>query len=360
LSLVLGCLHLAMWGAMGLPAQGAPATASGAGKTPETSEAHSSKSRDVLEKALYSYTVGLRYRYFIEFVGRENAQTEDETGSDHQPNIGRRDYESAVGIGDGEEQVMFEIALRASPRAIETWDEIDAATLEFLNEHRPIERIAEDPKIAALIKEQYKLVADVRETLERELGKGFLKKLDAYVFREFINRKGPNSERWRGMISPDFADLETHSKEDTASNQRLLAFAEFFQDSGNILARTYEKTKDNDPGVTAWIVSCTPKEKVATVIETIRQVNHRMQENIARENAMIGVYHRKNGPAPVPESEFGDTDREFWRSVDDGIKELKGTLNDADLKKFERAVNDTFGRGLREEASGQGLQLSSR
>jgi hypothetical protein len=166
------------------PIQITPAAAQPQRVAQQASQTSSSAADE--EKALRWYLTRTRYRYFVEFVDRENFLNRA---------VERTDYNSAIGISDEEERVMSSIVLDSSSKVIYDWDQIDAVTKRFLQAHGTGEKLSDNSEFRALGENLQTLVDELRANLKNELGEEFIKKLDAYVNREFINRRGPVSLR---------------------------------------------------------------------------------------------------------------------------------------------------------------------
>lgn len=325
-------------------------------KIPASSAQLSSQNQTTIEKSIYGIITAWRYRFFIEYVGRENAVIERHNGDDSE-RVPRTDYESAIGIGDGEEQAILEIVLDASAQMIETWDQMDARTLQLLENHSLIEQIDDDATLKALGRQQMEIVNETRANLMRDIGEKTLKKLDAYVFQEFINRKRPLS---LSHTDPDLSEIESTPSDREpgrgpsykAKLRQLYAFADFFEVIGTSGgSRQTGSTGRNSGGS---LPACTPAKDMEAVRRIVRNAHDQMRLVNAREDADIGQYHKNSDPGPIPyplPSELEMEAGRFWAAVDSGIKNLKRQLGDAEFAKFDHAVDEVFGPGLWKEAS---------
>jgi hypothetical protein len=309
------------------------------------------------ESALYRYLVLVRYSYFLEYKGREKFLIQKEMRErSSQQFVERTDYESAIGIGDGEEQVMLEIVRDASPQVIETWDQIDAATMKFLEQHGSGEGILDDPEVNDLGKKLLTLVEETRANLKHEIGEEFIKKLDAYVFREFINREGPVSLEWRdSSFSGENSNRDLPSKEGSDLEQtradrfRLMgtrSYANFIQIAGASFDHDQGNAGDINDAQRSTLRVIIPREKWQAVKAIVIDSYRRIREVFRQDDAAIGQYHRKYGPQPIPRPippELLESRAKFWAIVEKNITSLKGLLGQEDFKKFDESVKQVFG-----------------
>jgi hypothetical protein len=89
-----------------------------------------------------------------------------------------------------------------------------------------------------------------------------------------------------------------------------------------------------------------PQDKKQVVLAIVRGADHQITENIRRENATIGEYHRAYGPQPIPHplpSGLVTLRAKFWAIVTENRAELKRVLGEEDFKKFDESVNQVFG-----------------
>lgn len=338
-------------------ARGQSAPTPAAQDIPAISAQPNSQTSIPIEKALYSLLTKWRYRFFIEFVGRENTPVEKHKGEDNE-RFRRTDYESLIGVGDGDEQAMIEAVLDASPRMIETFDQIDDRTLALLEDHARIDRIENDPDLTTLLTQQNEIVDETRVHLKREIGAVSLKKLDAFVFREFINREGLRSQ---SQLGTDFGGFESAASDKDSGSEAIdkvklrqwYAFAQFFQTTGHMREHVKQQVcgaKDADSSLPA----CTPTNDRNAVREIVRNADDQIQLANAKEDAAIGRYHKESDPGPIPHPLPHELEIEhgrFWTAVDSGIKDLRRQLGDTEFAKFDQAVDEVFGPGLWKEAS---------
>jgi hypothetical protein len=76
------------------------------------------------EKLLYLDLVRNRCANFLEYAARE------ESGNQSTRRPRATDYESAIGIGDGEEDAMLEIVAETGPQIIAVWDDLRRSGIE--------------------------------------------------------------------------------------------------------------------------------------------------------------------------------------------------------------------------------------
>ena len=223
----------------------------------------------------------------------------------------------------------------------------------LLDQHKSFGSIEGDPKLREIAREQAELVAYVRAGLMREGSKTLLQRVDAYVFREFINREGPQSVR----RDDDFSQEEvSQSNRRNEKSHDQAAFAVFFQIMGSALERV-ERRPDADPA--ELIPRCTPKERLQQVISIVKETNNELRMLDFADDAMIGTYHQQNGPQPVPIEEFSSTNRAFWKTTGEGKQKLRDALGETTFKTFAREVADAFGSDLHEEAHSSTAALRS-
>ena len=343
-------------------AYGQSAPAAAPLKIPASSAKLSSQNQTTIEKSIYGIITAWRYRFFIEYVGRENAVIERHNGDDSE-RVPRTDYESAIGIGDGEEQAILEIILDANAQMIETWDQMDARTLQLLENHSLIEQIDDDATLKALGRQQMQIVNETRANLMRDIGKKTLKKLDAYVFREFINRKKPLS---LSHADPDLSEIESTPSDrepgrgpsHKAKLRQLYTFADFFEVIGTSGGSRQTGSTGRDSG--GSLPACTPAKDMEAVRRIVRNADDQIQLANAREDAAIGRYHKDSDPGPIPHPLPHELEIErcrFWTAVESGIKDLRQQLGDTEFAKFDHAVDEVFGPGLWKQSS-DGTQVA--
>jgi hypothetical protein len=234
---------------------------------------------------------------------------------------------------------------------IELYDQADARTLELLDDRSRIEQIEDDSILRALGDQQARIVKETRTNLMREIGAGGLKRLDAYVFRDFINREGP----FRRRDDPTEFEAERAPGSDVpvkAMTRRRYAFAEFFQAAGCIRQRAGRPPSD-DKDADRSLPASTPEKDRKVVREIVRKTGDQIQLANAREDAEIGRYHRNSGPGPIPYPLPRELQAErgiFWEVVDSGIDEVKRQLGAEEFVKFDHEVEEVFGPGLWKEA----------
>lgn len=299
------------------------------------------------ERALYRHILLVRFSYFLEYVGRESFLIENE-GREKNPQqfVERTDYESGIGIGDGEEQVMLEIVRDAGPQIIESWDQIDAATMKFLEQHGSGENMPDDPELKALIRKQEELVRGTSASLKTELGTKALRKLDAYVFREFIDREGPVSENnIASLREPNDAFASGQVPPGGSRLSDMRSFAIFFQIPGASDERMGREAEGEDMQGNILRLDI-PKDEKQIVLHIVRGANHQIIENIRRGNAVIGEYHQRYGPQPIPHplpAGLAMLNSKFWAIINENRAKLRQALGEEDFKKFDESVNQVFG-----------------
>jgi hypothetical protein len=300
------------------------------------------------ERAIYRHLLLVRFSYFLEYGGRENFLIQKETrGRNPQPLIEKTDYESAIGIGDGEEQVMLEIVHDAGPQIIENWDQIDAATMKFLEQHGSGESIQDDPELKALYRNQLELIQEARASLKKELGAKFLGKFDAYVFREFFDRDGPVS-LWRQ--NPNSSEGNASALGQAQPDEFALgdkgSFALFFQASGAVDERIRRAAAEGKDWQVNTLPANTPNDKKQAVHAIVLGAYHQIRDNIEQDYAVIGEYHRADGPQPIPHPlppGLAMLSTKFWEIVNENRAEVRKVLGEEDFTKFDESVNQVFG-----------------
>jgi hypothetical protein len=313
-----------------------------------------------IERALYAYLTAWRYRFFIEYVGRENILIEEhkEENSAH-----RTDYESNIGIGDGEEQAMLEVVLGASSKMIKALDQADSRSLKLLADNAQIEQIDNDPELKEFLRQETEIVKETRANLRRDIGEEALSKLDAYVFREFVNREGPVA---RLQFAFDTAEIEKptsdreRSQNDSARVRRLYAFSGYFQTMSGQRERS-RRSPSAEKEADRALPSCTPDKDREAVREIVVNAGDAIRMTDVRTDADIGQYHKNFGPGPIPRplpNALVMARYRFWAAVESGVKDLNQQLGITEFEKFNRAVEEIFGSGLWEEAA-DGTQLAA-
>ncbi|MGB6192936.1 MAG: hypothetical protein WBF42_10740 [Terracidiphilus sp.] len=329
-----------------------------------SARAANSASSNPKEVALYAFQVTTRYRYFIEFVGREDGVIQKQI-EDGKPPDARTDYESAIGIGDGDEAAMLAILVDAAPKMISAFDEIDERCSKLLPELlNNIDAVEHDPDLRALSKEQSEIVKETRASLGRELGARKLKKIDAYVYGEFLDRIGPASQDQPGfnLLDVDRAEYRTANAgaDEEKAVLRRYAFSVLFQQYGIQLRRksaAAKGTEDAPSPLPAYI----PKEKEVAVRSIIRGAADQIAMINVQEWADIGKYHKNVDPGPVPHRlppELAADQRAYWTTTDRGIEDLRRLLGDEVFAKFDRAVTHIFGSGMAEVADSDALLMN--
>jgi hypothetical protein len=309
------------------------------------------------ESALRRHLVLVRFSFFLEYIGRENFLIQKEMRErNSQQFVERTDYESAIGISYGEEQVMLEIVRDACPKIIENWDQIDAATMKFLEQHGSGENIPDDPELNDLGKKLLTLVEETRANLKHEIGEEFIKKLDAYVLREFINREGPVSLWWHDPNSSEETAAPLRSREGASASGQMRPdesrlgdmrlFAIFFQASGAADERIRQEAAEGKDVQGNTLPVNTPKDKKQAVLAIVLGAYHQIGENFRQVDAAIGEYHRKFGPQPIPHPlppGIATLNAKCSAIVNENIAKLRQVLGEEDFKKFAESVNQVFG-----------------
>lgn len=290
------------------------------------------------EQALRRYLTHTRYRYFVEFVDRENFL--DQT-------VERIDYKSAIGISDTEEQVMSSIVIDAGSKVIYDWDQIDAVTRKFLQAHGAGEKLSDNTEFKTPSKNLQTNVDEIRDHLEDELGEEFIKKLDAFVNREFINRRGPASLRlYKSKLN---VNASVHAQPEAPALAERRAFELFFEITGAAFERNQETVVEGKAPQTPPLPRGIPEDKNQEVFAIVLDAHHHLNENTLQENAAIGDYHMEHGPRPIPfpfPNEFVALGRKHWAIVDENIAKLKQLLGEEKFRKLDEYVNQVFGKGL--------------
>jgi hypothetical protein len=292
------------------------------------------------ERRLYLGLLGNSYELFLEYAAREDSVNQ----SGQRPT--GIDYESAIGIGDGEEEAMLEIIADAGPQIIAVWDDIDATTLKLMQEHGENAKINDDLELKALRAKVRGLTSGTTARLRHETGAEFMKKLDAYVYREFSDRFGPLT--LRGFTNPDA--VEARSKD---PHDRLWPYFTFFWIAGDPENRTaQQQTRNGTSEDTLGIY--VPRDKLQAVIAIARDTKALVNSEFAKDDATIGLYHQTHGPGPIPipaPCEFGKISVELWSQVEKGVKNLKASVGEEEFANLDRSVREVFGQELRQEAS---------
>ncbi|MGD0682261.1 MAG: hypothetical protein ABR990_09435 [Terracidiphilus sp.] len=313
-----------------------PAAAQPQREAPQASQTSSIAAGE--EKALRRYLTRTHYRYFVEFVDRENYL--DQTAE-------RIDYKSAIGISDTEEQVMSSIILDASSRVIDDWDQSDALTKKFLQARGAGEKLSDNTEFKTVSENLQTLVDELRDHLKDELGEEFINKLDAYVNREFINRRGPVSLR---LIRPKpsvYASKRAQPEAPAIADRR--AFELFFELTGAAVERNQEAAAVGKAPQTIPLPRSAPEDKKQEVFAIVLGAHRQLYENALQENAAIGDYHREHGPQPIPfpfPNEFVELGRKHWAIVDENIAKLKQLYGEEMFKRLDEYVNQVFGKEL--------------
>jgi hypothetical protein len=292
------------------------------------------------ETALRRYLTRSRYCYFIEFVDRENLLNQT---------VERTDYKSAIGISDQEERVMSSIVLDSSSKAIDDWDQMDANTKRFLQAHGASEKLSDRKEFKALSKNLQTLVDEMRANLKNDLGEEFMMKLDAYVYREFINRRGPISHGLDKSKLTEKVSALRHPQPIAPSLADRRAFELFFELTGAAVERNQEAAAAGKATQAITLPRGTPEDKNQKVFAIILGAHHQLYENALQEDAAIGDYHLEHGPQPIPyplPNEFVALARNHWAIVDENIAKLKQLLGEEKFRKLDEYVNQVFGKEL--------------
>lgn len=313
-----------------------PATAQPPREAQQSPQTSSSIARE--EKAMRWYLTRTRYRYFVEFVDRENYL--DQAAE-------RIDYKSAIGISDTEERVMSSIILDASSRVIDDWDRSDADTKKFLQSHGAGEKLSDNAEFKTLSEDLGTTVDELRNHLKVELGEEFIKKLDAFVNREFINRRGPVSLSLNHSKLKVNASVRAHREAPAMAGKR--AFELFFELTGAAIERNQGAALEGKPPQVIILPRITPEDRNEEVFAIVLGAHRQLIENALQEHAAIGDYHLEHGPPPIPfpfPSEFVALNKKHWAIVDENIAKLKQLYGDERFRKLDEYVNQVFGKGL--------------
>jgi hypothetical protein len=284
----------------------------------------------------------LRYSFFIEFAGREDLMVQKETQTSNEGSGDRTAYGVRLNISAGQEEEMLSIVLGASSKVIDLWDQNDALCLSLVLNGQTSE-IPGNPRLKPLQKSLLQVSADTRSTLKQRLGAAFIDGLDAYVYREFVNRFGPRdgsedrpspsriSDSPAGLDGPDWTELGY--------------FSLLFQ-SIDHLEQQGLATKERSSAKTETLTQLHfPLLKQQMIAEILQEAGHRLLETDGREQAAIGIYHRDFGPQPVPHplpDNLVRENRAFWAIVEDGVSKLKEALSAQDFNKLESASIQIF------------------
>ena len=326
-----------------VPIQARPAAAQPQSDAQQASQTSSKAANE--EKALRKYLTRTRYLFFFEFVDRENFLNQA---------VERTDYKSAIGISDTEELVMSSIVLDASPKVIDDWDQIDAVTKKFLQAHGAGEKLYDNPEFKPLDENLRMLVDEIRANLKNELGEEFIHKLDAYVFREFFNRRGPVS---LFMNKPKLTSNEAASRRPQPVPPALAkrrAFELFFEFIGAAVERKQKADAEGEAVQTISLPRRTPEDKKQEVSAIVLGAYRQLYENNLQENSTIGDYHVEHGPQPIPHplpTGLVELLRKHWAIVDEHTAKLKQLLGEEEFRKFDESVNRVFGVGLNRTAA---------
>lgn len=343
--IVTVCMSQMLFAGQATCSQSAAATTRPCSSQPKTQTSASAENARA-EKRLYLGLLENSYGHFLEYAAREESLSQ----SGERP--GRTDYESAIGIGDGEEETMLEIIADAGPQIIAVWDEIDATTLRLMQERGENAKIGDDPELKALRKKMRELTIDTRVQLKHDTGTEFMKKLDSYVYREFSDRFGPFT--LRNFINPDAVEASSKDPHDRLWVYALWPYATFFWIAGDSENRAAQQQAVRSGTTEDTLGIYTPRDKLQAVIAIARGTRARMNSALAKDDATIGLYHQAHGPGPIPiptPREFGKIQIEFWSEVEKGVKDLKASVGEEEFAKLDRSVRDVFGQELRQEAS---------
>lgn len=325
------------------PTQATPAAAQPQRGAQQASQTSSKAANE--EKALRRYLTRTRYRYFVEFMDRENLLNQS---------VERTDYKSAIGISDEEERVMSSIVLDASSKVINSWDQIDAVSMRFLQAHGVGEKLSNDTEYKTLLENLRTLVDEIRTNLKNELGEEFIKKLDAYVNREFINRTGPVSLSLNKPKLTANASASRHAQPEAPALAGRFAFDLFFQLTGAAVERHQDAVAEGIDTQANILPCSTPEDKKQKVFAIVLGAHRQLYENMLQENTAIGDYHLAHGPQPIPyplPMEFVALFRKHWAIVDDHIAKLKHLLGEKDFKILDEYVNQVFEKELNSAAT---------
>jgi hypothetical protein len=325
------------------PIQATPAAAQPQRDAQQASQTSGSAADE--EKALRRYLTRTRYLYFVEFVDRENFLNQS---------VERTDYKSAIGISDIEERVMSSIVLDASSKVIDDWDQNDAATKRFLQAHGRGEKLSDNTEFKALGENLQTLVDEMRANLKNELGEEFIKKLDAYVNREFINRIGPVSLRLNKSKLTENASASRHAQPEAPALADRRAFELFFELAGAAVERKQEAVAEGKATQANILPRSTPEDKKQEIFAIVLEAHRQLYENSLQEHAAIGDYHLEHGPQPIPNplpNEFVVLGRKHWAIVDEHIAKLKHLLGEEEFRKLDEYVNRVFGKELASAAT---------
>jgi len=290
------------------------------------------------EKAMRRYLTRTRYRFFVEFVDRENYL--DQAAE-------RIDYKSAIGISDTEERVMSSIILDASSKVIDDWDRSDAVTRKFLEAHAAGEKLSDNTEFKTISEDLGATVDELRDHLKVEIGDEFIKKLDAFVNREFINRLGPLSHSLNHSKLKVNASMHAQPEAPAMAGKR--AFEMFFELTGAAVERNQEAAALGTAPQTITLPRSTPEDRNQEVFTIVLGAHRRIYENLLQEHAAIGDYHLVHGPQPIPfpfSNEFVDLTKKHWAIVDENIAKLKQLYGEEGFRKLDEYVNQVFGKGL--------------
>jgi hypothetical protein len=288
------------------------------------------------EQRLRSYVTRVRYTYFLEFVGRENYLVKKETTEIRSDSTERMDYGLAIDISEGQEEVMMSIVLDASPQIINEWDRVDGISMSLLHTQANSSS-AYEMELKALMD----LAQQTRTNLKRELGAEFIRKLDAYVNREFRNREGPLS----------LAELSTEQDAhlDGTGTTNIRPYEALFQLMGDLDASGPRGADATKPASTIALQIYIPKDHREAVLAILAAAQLQMDRNRVLGFATIGEYFRAHGPQPIPHplpSDFFPVRNKYWANVGGNIIQLKRLLGESEFDKFDESVNQVFGVGL--------------
>jgi hypothetical protein len=320
------------------------------------------------EEYLFRYLTNMRYLYFIEFVGRENDHIQKVTRPGMSPIIERTDYTANIGISDSEEQVMLEIVLQASPQIIDSWDEIDAEVAKVMQQNGDVSSVFETAEVKAQYAKMEAIVVETRNNLKQEIGDEFLKKLDEYVFRDFINRLGPVSRLQRSPSRatqtpsqrPELGESAVNATQTNAITYAdRMALDEYFQIAGASFKKNMQQGSEDKDIQESSVHIYVPADKRQAVIAVVLESKGQIEKNAWVEFAAIGEYHKQSGPQPIPSplpAEFAALINKHWQIVLDNVAKLKQILGEEEYRKFDKSVNQVFGE--QEISAGQDSAVS--
>jgi hypothetical protein len=194
----------------------------------------------------------------------------------------------------------------------------------------------------------------MRANLKNELGEEFIKKLDAYVNREFINRTGPVSLSLNKPKLTANASASRHAQPEAPALVGRRAFDLFFQLTGAAVERHQDAAAEGKATQANILPRNTPEDKKQEVFAIVLSAHRQIYENDLQEFAAIGDYHLAHGPQPIPRplpTEFVALRRKHWAIVDEHIAKLKHLLGEEEFRKFDESVNYVFGKGLNSTAT---------